>query len=80
MRMQLDGLTSRQAEICDMLWACDSMEEVKFLLDFCLTENDRATAIVLLEIMHMEAAEIDGRLEEAKPLVDDLLDRIMRTI
>jgi len=78
MRMQLDGLTPRQAEICDMLWACDSMEEVKFLLDYCLTEDDRAMAITLLEVMHVEAAEAQGALEEVKPVVDDLLDRIMR--
>ena len=80
MRMQLDELTSRQAEICDMLWACDSMEEVKFLLDYCLTEDDRAMAVTLLEVMHVEAAEAQGALEEVKPIVDDLLDRIMRNV
>jgi hypothetical protein len=80
MRMQLEGLTPRQAEICDMLWACDSMEEVKFLLDYCLTEDDRAMAVTLLEVMHVEAAEAQGALEEAKPIVDDLLDRIMRNV
>ena len=80
MRMQLDGLTPRQAEICDMLWACDSMEEVKFLLDYCLTEDDRAMAVTLLEVMHVEAAEAQGALEEVKPVVDDLLDRIMRNV
>jgi hypothetical protein len=80
MRMQLEGLTPRQAEICDMLWACDSMEEVKFLLDYCLTEDDRAMAVTLLEVMHVEAAEAQGALEEVKPIVDDLLDRIMRNV
>ena len=80
MRMQLEGLTPRQAEICDMLWACESMEEVKFLLDYCLTEDDRAMAVTLLEVMHMEAAEAQGALEEVKPIVDDLLDRIMRNV
>ena len=80
MRMRLEGLTARQAEICDMLWACDSMEEVKFLLDYCLTEDDRAMAVTLLEVMHMEAAEAQGALEEVKPIVDDLLDRIMRNV
>ena len=38
-RMYLDGLTHRQAEICDMLWACNTMDEVKFLLDYCLTAD-----------------------------------------
>ena len=80
MRMQLEGLTPRQAEICDMLWACDSMEEVKFLLDYCLTEDDRAMAVTLLEVMYIEAAEAQGALEEVKPIVDDLLDRIMRNV
>ena len=80
MRMQLEGLTPRQAEICDMLRACESMEEVKFLLDYCLTEDDRAMAVTLLEVMYIEAAEAQGALEEVKPIVDDMLDRIMRNV
>ena len=76
-RMYLDGLTHRQAEICDMLWACNTMDEVKFLLDYCLTAEDHYTALTLIEIMHMEAAEADGELELVKPEVDEFLNDIM---
>jgi hypothetical protein len=76
-RMYLDGLTHRQVEICDMLWSCDTMDEVNFLLNFCLTDEDRRTALTLIEIMHMEAAEADGELELVKHEVDELLNNIM---
>lgn len=77
--IRLHGLSPRQAELCDMLWACQTVSEVKFLLDYCLTDEDRAMAVTLLEIMHMEAAEQDGDLEIVKPIVDDFLQRIMES-
>ena len=76
--IKLEGLTRHQVEICDMLWECDTTEEVKFLLDVVLSEEDRLTALTLIEMIHMEAAERDGGLERVKPQVNRMLARIMR--
>lgn len=75
--IKLYGLTPHQAELCDILWDCETMEEVKLLLNYCLTDEDRNTALNLIEMIHMEAAERDGELEKVAPIVDKMLNRIM---
>ena len=75
--IQLHGLTPRQCELCDMLWECTSVDEVKFLLDYWLTDDDRLMALTLIEMMHMEVAERDGDLAIAKPVVDECLNKII---
>lgn len=75
--IKLHGLTAHQAELADMLWDCETMEEVKLLLNYCLTDEDRNMALVLIEMIHMEAAERDGELEKVAPVVDKLLHKIM---
>ena len=74
----IDGLTRRQVEICDMLWECDSIDEVRFLLDFVLSEEDRLTALTLIEIIHMESCEKEGGLERIAPYVNKMIDRIIK--
>jgi hypothetical protein len=74
----LHGLNKRQKEICDMLWACDTLDQLEECLDSFTVRKDRLDAISLIEIMGQEIAEYEGGLEEVAPLVDNLLDNIMR--
>jgi len=79
-KIKIDGLTTRQYEICDMLWECTSIDEVKFLLDYVLEDHDRMTALKLIEIIHMEAAERDGELEAIAPLVNRMLTDVINKV
>jgi hypothetical protein len=79
-KITIDGLTTRQCEICDMLWECSNIDEVRFLLDYVLDDHDRMTALTLIEIIHMEAAERDGELEAIAPLVDRMLTDVINKV
>ena len=76
--IKLHGLTERQVELCDMLWECHSIEDVSFLLDVVLTEEERLMALTLIEMIHMEAAERDGELEKVKQYADRMLAKILK--
>jgi hypothetical protein len=79
-KITIDGLTPRQAEICDLLWNCSSVDEVRYLLDYALDEEDKLAALTLIEIIHMEAAERDGELEAIAPLVDRMLTNVINKV
>lgn len=75
--IQLHGLTEYQKSICEMLWSCEGLDDVKFLLDYVLDESERNTALTLIEMMHMEALERDEGLDSVAPIVDKMLKNIM---
>ena len=54
--MTIDGLTERQVQLCDMLWACDTMEDVQELMDQ-LYEPERQQAETLMQIMIQDSLE-----------------------
>ena len=60
-----------------MLWSCEGMDDVKFLLDYVLDESERNTALTLIELMHMEALERDEGLDSVATIVDDMIKKIM---
>ena len=76
-RIYFDGLSERQLELCDMLLECQSLEEVSFLLNYALTDEDKISALTLIEIMHLDAAEEDGGLNLVESLVEDMLNEVM---
>jgi len=75
--IQLHGLTEYQKSICEMLWSCEGLDDVKFLLDYVLDESERKTALTLIEMMHMETLERDEGLDSVAPIVDKMLKNIM---
>lgn len=76
-RIYFDGLSERQLELCDMLLECQSLEEVSFLLNYALTDEDKISALTLIEIMHLDAAEEDGELKSVELIVEDMLNEVM---
>jgi hypothetical protein len=75
--MYLTDLNRSQRELCRLLFACGTIEEVKYLLDYVLSEEDRMMALTLIEIIHMDSAEENGDLDAVKPLVNRMLKRVM---
>lgn len=75
--MYLTDLNRSQRELCRLLFACETIEEVKYLLDYVLSEEDRMMALTLIEIIHMDSAEQNGDLDAVKPLVNRMLKRVM---
>ena len=75
--IRLYDLTEHQKELCDLLWDCHSESSVRFMLDFVLDDEDRLTALTLIEMMHMEVAERDGDFAIVKPVVDEFLNKII---
>jgi hypothetical protein len=61
--IRIDGLTNKQVEILDKLWACDTTEEVYTWLS-SLSDEDFQMAVTLQEMV------IDAMLE--KPAEDDV--------
>lgn len=76
--MWYDGLTARQCEIADMIYECETIDECKFLLDYCFTEEDRITALTLIELMHLESLETDENMVSVEADADEILQKIMQ--
>lgn len=60
--MTLHGLTTRQCEIADMLWACDTQDDMIKLMKK-LPKQDRTTAQTLVIMMIQDSLE--GQVEKA---------------
>jgi hypothetical protein len=54
--MTIDGLTERQVQLCDALWACDTLVEVEKMLSG-LGTADRQAAETLMQIMVQDSLE-----------------------
>ena len=75
--MEIRGLTDRQVELCDMLWACDTQEDVAELMEM-LYEPERTQAKTLMQIMLMEEVEEELSLMERYPEAEAMLDRLKK--
>jgi len=75
--MRIDGLNTKQVELCNQLWACDTMETVKLLMQ-TLTPAERATAETLMQIMIMDSREEELSLMERYPDAEAMLERLKK--
>ena len=76
--MWYDGLTEHQCEIADMIYECETIDECKFLLDYCFTEEDRIIALTLIELMHLESLETDENMVSVEADANEILQKIMQ--
>ena len=74
--MKFEGLTERQCEIADLLYECETLEEVKYFLDYVLPSEERTSALTLLEMMHQDNYEEAYGVDEAYYEVQLLLHKI----
>ena len=73
----LTGLTDRQTQLCDMLWACDTQDDI-LELALALPPVEREQLAVLQEMMMQEAAEEELSLMERYPDAEAMLDRLKK--
>ena len=69
----LTGLTDRQTQLCDMLWDCDTDEDI-LELALALPPVEREQLAVLQEMMLQEAAEEELSLMDRYPAAEEMLE------
>jgi hypothetical protein len=71
--MRLIGLSKRQRELADMIWAQQSREELHIFLDSLENDRDKRDCTLLLKLMMLEL--IDEQVDEMQefPFVNDYL-------
>ena len=73
----LTGLTDRQTQLCDMLWACDTQEDI-IELALALPPVEREQLAVLQEMMIQESVEEELSLMERYPDAEAMLERLKK--
>jgi len=75
--MYIDRLTERQVELCDMLWACETQDELDELFDI-LYEPERSEAKTLMEIMIHE--DLEQRIQQmtSYPDAEKLIKKVLK--
>jgi hypothetical protein len=59
----IDGLTSRQKSICELLWSCTTLDSVRTLVA-ALPLRDRQDAQTIVTLMTQDSIEQDGGLDQ----------------
>ena len=75
--MTITGLTDRQVQICDMLWACDTQEDVAELMSV-LPAVEARQAETLMQIMIQEDCEEELSLMERYPDAEAMIERLKK--
>ena len=73
----LTGLTDRQTQLCDMLWACDTQEDI-LELALALPPVEREQLAVLQDMMIQESVEEELSLMERYPDAEAMLERLKK--
>ena len=73
----LTGLTDRQTQLCDMLWACDTQDDI-LELALALPPVEREQLAVLQEMMIQESVEEELSLMERYPDAEAMLERLKK--
>ena len=69
------GLTDRQRNIMELLWTCESMEDVQTLISALPTEQDQNDARGLVLIATWESLEEELGLEQYREAADSIIGR-----
>lgn len=77
MALTLHGLTSRQVELCDQLWNCNTEEAVEDLLG-TMCGAGRQEAQTLIAMMVQESYEEELSLMERYPDAEEMLARLKK--
>ncbi len=69
MDIQIEGLTAKQKALCDIIWACDSKEQVvRFVAS--LPAKDRMEAQSMVEMMTLAFLDTVESTDLAKSVLD----------
>jgi hypothetical protein len=71
----INGLTARQKNIMDLLWGCESIEQVNTLVAALPTDRDRYDARSLIVIATWDTIEEEYGLDEYLDQANDIISR-----
>lgn len=75
MTIQLEGLTQKDIEICNLLWNCDSVEQVDAMVR-AMPSAYKSRAVVLRELMTAAALDnVDTVNEEVTQYLQHIASR-----
>jgi hypothetical protein len=71
----ISGLTTRQKTIMELLWTCQTVEQVRTLIAALPSKQDVVDAHSLVNIAMMESLEEDGELDRWEGAAREAIDR-----
>ena len=64
MTITIQGLTDRQRQLCDLMWSCRDLEQVRTLIRALPTVEDQQSANTLMQVIIHESLESQGGLDD----------------
>ena len=64
MTINIQGLTDRQRQLCDLMWSCRDLEQVRALIRALPTVEDQQQAETLMQVIIHESLEDQGGLDD----------------
>ena len=72
----IQGLTVRQQQLCELMWACRDIEQVRALIRALPTLQDRQSAETLMLLIVHETLEDEGGLNDYAEDAVGVIDRV----
>ena len=72
----IQGLTARQQQLCELMWACRDIQHVRALIRALPTREDQQQAHTLMTLMVYESLEDQGGLNDYAQDCADVIDRV----
>ena len=76
MAINIQGLTVRQQQLCELMWSCRDLEQVRALIRALPTREDRQSAETLMLLIIHETLEDEGGLNDYSQDCADVIDRV----
>ena len=72
----IHGLTARQQQLCELMWACRDLEQVRALIRALPTREDQQSAETLMLLIIHETLEDEGGLDDYAEHCAGVIDRV----
>ena len=76
MTITIQGLTVRQQQLCELMWSCRDIEQVRALIRALPTKQDRQSAETLMLMIVHETLEDEGGLDDYSQDCADVILRV----
>ena len=76
MTITIQRLTVRQQQLCELMWSCRDIEQVRALIRALPTKQDRQSAETLMLLIVHETLEDEGGLDDYSQDCAAVIDRV----
>lgn len=76
MTITIQGLTERQRQLCDLMWSCRDLEQVRTLIRALPTVEDQQQAETLMQVLIHESLEQEGAMDDYSQDCSAVIDSI----